>query len=257
MSRTLDKIKQRCYRTIGYNAKTINGFRFKCDPDHVRFWRRMKHGRWEPQTLHILSEYLTPDSVFYDIGAWIGPTVLYAAAGCRKVYCFEPDYVAYQYLLWNLRLNRLTNVMPFNIALSTRDEIRTMSSFGGEAGDTQSSLLNPDGSNGMAVLCLKLNTWMDIVKPEKADFMKIDIEGAEFDLLPEITDYIDRYKPIIYLSTHAHLLQDYEKKEKMKNLMAIADRYARCLDEKMISVPLDEMLSRHSMQRSRSFLLHD
>lgn len=254
---TLDKIKQTCYRTLGYNAKTIDGLKLKCDPDHVRLWRRMKKGRWEPQTLRILSEYLTPGSVFYDIGAWIGPTTLYAAPRCRHVYCFEPDLVAYQYLLWNLRLNRPANVTPFNVALHTENGISAMSSFGGEAGDSQSSLLNPADSNGMQVLCLTLETWIDIVKPEKPSFIKMDIEGAEFELLPAIADFLDIHKPILYLSTHGHLMKDNEKQEKMKALSKIVSRYATCLDENLKPVAADEWTSPRSLQYSRSFLLHD
>ncbi len=257
MRRTLDRMKQKYYRCIGYNAKTINNLPFKCDPDHVRFWRRMSNGRWEPDTLHILSEYLTPESVFYDIGAWIGPTVLYASTCCRKIYCFEPDYVAYQYLLWNLRLNRRFTVIPFNLALGARNEIRTMSSFGKETGDSQSSLLHPNGDAGLTVLSLRLHTWADIVKPQKADFMKIDIEGAEFELLPDIADYLDQHKPVLYLSTHAHLLENHQKKEKMKTLAAIAELYAKKMDENRKPIPVDEWTSQKSLQQSRSFLLHD
>lgn len=217
----------------------------------------MKKGRWEPRTLQILSDYLTPTSVFYDIGAWIGPTVLYAAPRCRSVYCFEPDYVAYQYLLWNLRLNRLQNVLPFNIALSIQDGIEGMSSFGDEAGDSQSSLLNPHENYGMEVLCLTFNTWLDMVKPDKADFIKMDIEGAEFDLLPAMADYIERYKPVIYLSTHAHLLPEPEKKEKMQNLASLAEKFDRCLNENLVPVSVEELWSESALQRPRTFLWCD
>ena len=132
------------YRAVGYYRTTIGGLSFKCDPYHIGFWRLAAKGVWEPHTFRILAKFLHPDSVYLDLGAWIGPTVIYAARKCAQVICFEPDMIAYQYLIWNIELNELRNVKPYNVALADQNAIMRMASFGGSLGDTMTSLLNAD-----------------------------------------------------------------------------------------------------------------
>ena len=102
-----------------------------------------------------MSKFLNDDSIYCDVGAWIGPTVIYAAKICKQVICFEPDPIAYRYLRWNIELNKLTNVTSYSLALSDRNAVQRISSFGGEFGDSTTSLLNDNqDSYGVDVLTL-------------------------------------------------------------------------------------------------------
>ncbi|MBT8118484.1 MAG: FkbM family methyltransferase [Gammaproteobacteria bacterium] len=115
----------------------------------------------------MLDKYLSKDSVYCDIGAWIGPTLIFAARKCKQAYCFESDTIAYRFLLWNISLNNLKNVLPNNIALSDKDGIETISSLGTELGDSMTSLLGDDNSESLKILCMKWDNWRTLVKPEK------------------------------------------------------------------------------------------
>ena len=232
---------------------TINSLNFQCDTYHSTFWESVSKGRWEPQTFKILSEFLKPDSVYCDIGAWIGPTVIYAARKCKQVYCFEPDIAAYPFLLWNIHLNRFQNVIPFNIALADCDGIRKISSFG-KLGDSRTSLLNPKNDEGINVLCLQWKSWMKIAQPEKIDFIKIDIEGGEFDFLPSIKEYLVQYKPILYLSTHREFLPKNCRKEVMQRLIGVLNIYKKCYNEKLELVEPVILLNREALN-GRTYLL--
>lgn len=75
-------------------------------PHHLTFWTLLQNGRWEPETFVILRRFLNHRSVYYDIGAWIGPTVLYASKISGTVCAFEPDPVAYSHFLQNVTNNR-------------------------------------------------------------------------------------------------------------------------------------------------------
>lgn len=77
-----------------------------------------------------------------DIGAWVGPTVIFAARKSKRVYCFEPDYVACRYLLWNIQMNGLSNVVPFNCALPGSTGMRRLGPFLGNGfGNSTTSLI--------------------------------------------------------------------------------------------------------------------
>ena len=110
----MNPIRKAYYRALGYYPTKLGEYRFRCDPYHARFWWRAGAGRWEPETFEILARYATSEDVFYDVGAWIGPTAIYAGRACRRVYTFEPDPVAYHYLLWNIHLNALSNITSAN-----------------------------------------------------------------------------------------------------------------------------------------------
>jgi len=245
------------YRILGYQPITINGTKYKCDPYHLKFWSVVDKSEWEPQTFKILDKYLSKDSVYCDIGAWIGPTVLFAAKKCKQVYCFEPDIIAYRFLLWNIALNKLKNVLPNNIALSNNNGIETISSMGTELGDSMTSLLGDNNNESINILCTQWNNWEAVVKPEKIDLMKIDIEGAEFEFIPSFKDYLSKHKPVVYMSLHAPFL---DEKVREDNLQIIADTmsiYSHCYNEDFEEVDFNEITSKDNQINFNAYIFKD
>lgn len=242
-------------RLRGYSPVTIGGRPYRCDSEHLTFWQKVKRGSWEPQTFAALDTLLTPESVYCDIGAWIGPTVLYAAKSCAKVYCFEPDRIAYMYLLQNIELNKLENVLPFNLALSVDNGLERMASPRGKKGDSMTSLLTPDGARGVEVLCLTWQHWLDTVGTPKIDTMKMDIEGGEFALLPAMADYLASHKPKLYLSLHPHLLPEAERFLAMGRVVEGLQGYDKCYDSSGNRLTLLSLLEEQAVNRAGTYLL--
>jgi FkbM family methyltransferase len=245
------------FRAKGSYSARLGGKAVRVDPDHMEFWRATTSNSWEPHTFHVLAKYLTRETTYYDIGAWIGPTAIYAADRCKKVVCFEPDPVAYRYLLWNLGLNALSNVLPLNIALADRDSARYMSSPG-EIGDSMTSLLKSEPSAGSAeVMALRWDTWLDLGIAEKPDVMKIDIEGSEFALLPTLKDYLRAHKPTVYLSTHTPFLPAHERVEAMAGVVEVMALYRTCLNDALEPMDPQSLLSDEALARFHSVVLED
>lgn len=46
------------------------------DDTHSDFWRLLQAGKWEATTLNVFDRYIDAETVFVDVGAWIGPTTL-------------------------------------------------------------------------------------------------------------------------------------------------------------------------------------
>ena len=60
-----------------------------------------------------------------------------------------------------------------------------MASFGGEADDSMTSLLN-DEDHGTDVICLGWQDFATQTDFSRVSLVKMDIEGAEFDVLPHL-----------------------------------------------------------------------
>lgn len=210
----------------GYLDVSIDDFDFKCNLENRHFWRRVLSNDWESETFAILKRYLRPELTFYDVGAWIGPTTLYASALCHRVIAFEPDTSAYRHLLHNLELNQIQNVTSFNVALAQPEGIRPAGSFGGYLGDSMTSLVyTPDVADVPMTqfVCLNLEQLIERLELPVPDFIKIDIEGGEFDLLPAISDLLLRFRPVLYLSLHEPYLPEAEREAAMNALVVLLE----------------------------------
>lgn len=173
------------------------------------FWKIFADGSWEPGTFRIFDKFLDKNKDMLDIGAWIGPTALYASSRAKRVFAFEPDAVAYFNLIKNLAFNKLTNVIPYPIAVS--NEWKGIN-FGHRtaAGDSMSSELW--GTGDMQVAAAAFDALVGDIEP---GFIKIDIEGGEKYIFDSAGLELERVKPTIHLSLHTpwHLddLEDFKK----------------------------------------------
>lgn len=248
------KLAKAFFRLRGHYAGRLGGERFRLDPYHSRFWRKAGAGTWEPRTFAVLDAHLAPERDYIDIGAWIGPTVLYAARRARHVWCFEPDPVAFRHLAWNIELNRLANVSAFAAALSDRVGIARMASFGGEAGDSMTSLLNRGGAGAADVLTIGWEDFAGSVDLSAVALVKIDIEGGEFAVLPTMLAWLRVQRPALYLSTHAPFLDAQTRATRMRALADALSFYAACRDEEGRAVSAEAFADPQALTRFRSFV---
>lgn len=246
----LTQARKMIYRARGHCPGNLNGERFRLDPYHSKFWHKASSGLWEPETFAILDRHLRPDQDYLDIGAWIGPTVLYGARKARHVWCFEPDPTAFRHLAWNLDLNDIRNVSAFGVALSKQFGVSRMASVRGEPGDSTSSLLH-DGAHGTDVLTIAWDQFTAATDLSGVSLVKMDIEGAEFAVLPTLADWLKTQCPALYLSTHAPILPAAERATAMAELADTLSFYDTCIDE--TGQPAD-LTSPDTHTRFRSFL---
>lgn len=251
----LTRARKMFYRARGYYAGSLGGERFRLDPYHSKFWRKAGAGDWEPETFDVLRAHLDPERDYLDIGAWIGPTVLFGARRARHIWCFEPDAEAYRHLAWNIALNDLRNVSAFAAALAQGVGVARMASFGGEAGDSMTSLLNAHGAGGSDVLTIGWEDFAAAVDLSAVSLVKIDIEGAEFDVLPSLLPWLRAQKPALYLSTHAPFLDPETRAARMKTLAQSLDFYPDWAEDGVRPTGPEHMTSPAGLERFASYLL--
>ena len=149
--------------------------------DKETFWDKLEAGAWEPETISALSAFLGEGTTLVDVGAWIGPITLIAAAKGSNVLAFEPDPRAFALLAANVAANP---------ALSRR--IRTFErAVAAEAGRLRfGSPRKPGDSMGSLVLADRVAASWEAEAMTVADVasiiadagrlvFKVDIEGAE------------------------------------------------------------------------------
>ncbi len=125
-----------------------------------------------------------------DIGAHIGTFTIKAAlqASAGKVYSFELAPDNFNLLLENIELNKLTNVTASNIAISDRKG--EVSVHINSDNSLASSLANTSNETSLST---KINTEtldniVALYKLDRIDFLKIDCEGSEYDILFSASD---------------------------------------------------------------------
>ena len=125
------------------------------------------------------------DDVVIDVGAHIGLFALFASQYCKngKIYCFEPVKENYDLLLDNIKLNNLTNIIPFNCAVS--DKSSKVKIFLRD--DEASHSMYITNSNYVEVSSMTLDDFFKETKIKKCDFLKLDCEGAEYDIIDSLT----------------------------------------------------------------------
>ncbi len=157
---------------------------------------------WVIKETCIDMDYL-PDSMkvdsgwnIVDIGAGLGDFTVLTAKNSPNgtVHAYEPLPESSQLLHHNLALNSIQNAICFAEAVAAKSGTLTIASGNVEAVSTQ--FVHTSKSNEQTVTAVSLQTVLNRLPNQHCDWMKIDCEGGEFDIIlnspPELLSRIDR-----------------------------------------------------------------
>lgn len=152
------------------------------------FWERFASGAWEPETLALLAERTGPGVQFLDIGAWIGPTSLFAAACGAEVVAVEADPVALVWLRRNLALNPAlaARVRVFDRVLTAEGGAARFGTNRGRGGNSMSSTLHAEMATEWTLPAATPAELAAFAGPAARRFVKLDIEGGEYAVAPAL-----------------------------------------------------------------------
>lgn len=140
-----------------------------------------------------------------DAGANLGYVSIYLSRKCRKVYSFEPQPIVFLQLCANLFINECFNVSPFNLAAHSKECLLDFASYqGGWVGTNDFNDYNKIRSIGSISLSASSSGKMRAVRldesvHEKVDFIKIDCQGADIDVLIGCQKIVDRDRPLMVM----------------------------------------------------------
>ena len=138
-------------------------------------------GVYEKFETKLLRNEVKPGMVIVDIGANIGYYTLILAGltgASGKLYAFEPDPANFGYLQKTTKLNNLTNVELFNVALGDRDGVVSLYLSESNKGDHRIYDVEKEGRKKLDIKMIRLD---DVLEKNgfKADLVKMDVQGAE------------------------------------------------------------------------------
>jgi FkbM family methyltransferase len=175
---------------IGIRVATIklnNGFRVK-GYSHCFF---MFYEIWSKRDYDFPGFSLAPGMTVVDIGANQGFFSLYAASKGAIVFAFEPCTDNWDILRQNVVTNNLeNNIRIFNLAVTGEEGAVTLFVGLDRSGDVLSGSVSTCNANrgGVAVQArtvrsTTLDSLLSKYQIENCDFLKMDCEGAEYDIL--------------------------------------------------------------------------
>lgn len=177
-----------------------------CPSEHIQqqlFW----YGYYEKEAVLTWETLIGKDHTVIDIGANAGYYTLIAAPRAKQVIAFEPSHEIRAQLEGNVRRNGFENVRIESFALS--NVTRQADLFLSRADNTgMSSLQPPENFPGKkeSVSVITLDEWIATQPISSLTLVKIDVEGAEWNVLSGMTGILAKYKPVLFVEVISELL---------------------------------------------------
>jgi FkbM family methyltransferase len=171
-------------------------------------YKRTSSGKiWEKKLYDRYKKICNKSNTALDIGGYIGSHALPMAHYAKNVYCFEPTPYLYNTIKSNIKLNKIENVILLAMAAFNKDD---QVNIDARLNGTSRIHYNKIKGELTEVPCHKIDTLLPDVND--CNFIKIDVEGAEFDVLEGAHNFIKRNKPIIFIE----VFKTKTKREKLE-----------------------------------------
>ena len=132
------------------------------------------------------------DAVVFDIGAFKGDTAYFFSKKCSnkaRIYAFEPDENNYKVLLKIKDKYKLNNVIASNILFSNSE--------------TEINFLSMDlNRQAVKMKSTTIDKFVEENNIEKIDYIKMDVEGAEKNILEGAIKTIKKFKPSLAIAIY-------------------------------------------------------
>lgn len=158
----------------------------------------------EPETIKWIQE-MDKNSIFYDVGANIGLySIISGMLNSKKVVAFEPSFFNLQILSKNIFKNKLAEkilIVPISLDsnisqgffnLSTIEQGGANSSF-----ENEQTILNKNNVLKYNTISLTLDEFLKNFNKLKPDYLKIDVDGIESQILKGGSKVLENVKSVL------------------------------------------------------------
>ena len=192
-------------------AMRTSEYRLWVDPTKRKDIARtiLHRGQYEPIETAIMLRHLGPGMTMVDIGANIGHYAMVAAraiGAAGKVVAFEPEPENYAALAANLRLNEVVRATAENLALGAAPGELTLYRDDANRGGHSLAAANVQrAGEGTRVRVTTLDAYAaEKLQGRRVGFIKIDVQGAEADVIAGAAGVLARDKPTILMEFWPH-----------------------------------------------------
>ena len=148
----------------------------------------------------------------YDVGGYVGIyTLFFARAVGRegRVITFEPNPLNYGELCYNVALNGFNNVSTIPVGLGDakkKKELVFDPVFPARSTIKKESLLKLKRTQTVDIQIDSLDNQYKIKKLPPPDFIKIDVEGYESEVIGGMTNILRLHRPHLFIELHGNLM---------------------------------------------------
>jgi len=167
-------------------------------------------GYHEPAIFRFLDSFLKSGMVYFDIGANIGLYSLFASKRVGKngkIFSFEPQFETYNRFLQNIELNNFQNIYAINKGVGDSDGSFTIIQNEDSAKSYITKSLSEENELPK-VEVINLDKFLTKNNLSKIDYLKIDVEGFEYNVLLGCYSLLKNNPPkIIQIELYANFLK--------------------------------------------------
>ena len=221
---------------------------FFVNSNNTNFWAQVQTGVWEPNTFKIFDEFLDSQHSYIDIGSWIGSTILYGCQKAKFSYGIEPDPVAFKNLKNNIELNSnlYSKIDVSNNCISNKNGTICLTPKNDEGGDSMSSTVFKKSSKSWEIPSITLEQFILDNSITDCNFIKIDIEGSEFNVLPSASKFLYDKLPTLHLSLHSPLMEN--PKKEMEKILQVINEYDYVYDDQLNYIEKESILNENNLK---------
>jgi FkbM family methyltransferase len=185
-------------------TKLSYGLRMKIDPSEFLQAHLYLFGSYELPTIRHIRSFLTPGAVCIDVGAQMGYLSLAMATSAGRqtaVHAFEPEDINAARFRENMALNNIQNVQLHREAVSNIEgTLHLFLSKTANAG-THSTLYNERTvtEESIQIPATTLDAFARATNLPRLDLIKVDVEGAEFEVIQGADSVLRTYRPRVIL----------------------------------------------------------
>lgn len=188
----------------GCMARLLNGLSIEVDPRDLIGSHILAYGAWERDTVAFMQDLLQVGMTVIDVGANIGQYSMIASTCVGKqgqIHAFEPHPGLFHIFHRNIKREACKNIFPNQLALGHLEGQRLLYPHTiDNLGATSFIPVTPGaGGDPVVVNVIKLDHYVMTHNIERVDFIKIDVEGAELEVLQGATTLLDSNPGIVLL----------------------------------------------------------
>lgn len=203
---------------VAYKKKMRLGHSMRVRPTQKYLKNILYSGQYHDENIFMAKQFIKEGSTILDIGANIG---LYACAYAElyksdglKIFAIEALKNNYLQLQDNISLNDFSNIKAFNLALGKEAGSLTITlpseGFVGNAVGDNIDAQSGDGVK-VEVPMLTLDSFAKENQIESCDFIKMDIEGAEYFVFEGGMEFLKKTRPVIQSEYNRHWVESIGK----------------------------------------------
>ncbi len=194
------------YYNEKYQICTVKKYKYVINPLDSIVSRPLKIGNYWESFLHkYFKQYSNKQLNCLDVGANIGTHTVILSELFKNVYAFEPQKEVFEVLKLNIQENNCRNVTLYNFGLGEKEKSANMgfvdknksNNFGAIAVVDDNKL--KEGEQKGETIDIKT---LDSLNLKDIAFIKIDIEGYEYNAFLGGEQTIKKYRPVIIFEQH-------------------------------------------------------